>query len=186
MLAPNCEVRALTGCSAWRLAATHLAALLRDDPALLFQLAKAYLEVRLLVTLAALPRCLHSSQILLLCWVESLQSLPLCHTTVPGFAAGRPRRHPAHVQPAACPAGAAGLAGFWLHGAGSITAGPTGTGNGGGRNGPAGVTAEQGWQARAPLAQTLRQAEAQRWLEEQRLDVAAATAMQEQRCAAAD
>lgn len=44
VLAPNCEVRALTGCSAWRLAATHLAALLRDDPALLFQLAKAYLE----------------------------------------------------------------------------------------------------------------------------------------------
>ncbi len=39
-------VRALTGCAVWRLAAADLAALLADDPALLRQLAKAYLEVR--------------------------------------------------------------------------------------------------------------------------------------------
>ncbi len=61
-------------------------------------------------------------------------------------------------------------------------AGPA-TGNASGAAAPAGQgwhRERPSWEVRASVPQSLQQAEARHWLEEQRLDAAAATAMQEQ------
>ncbi|KAL4452783.1 hypothetical protein ABPG75_008445 [Micractinium tetrahymenae] len=146
-------VRALTGCSVWRLAAADLAVLLLDDPSLLRQLAKAYLE-HLELLPAARGATPHFS---------SLRRALLALLAYPGAA----------TEPSAAQAQAQ-------------TQEPAGPGTAAGKRGPAAAPVQHGWQQQRPgwqpqpsLARSLQQAEERRWLEEQRLDAAAVTAMQE-------